>query len=87
MIMMCQPKFIDGDECTTLAGAVYDGGGDACGGARERWESSAPSSCFCSKTALKSKVLKKKKNKSEITPFTATQKVKLIFLKTVPWIK
>ena len=55
--MMCRCRFISCNNCTTLVGDIDNGRGYACVGVECMWETSIPSSQFCSgpKTAIKKK--------------------------------
>ena len=57
--MMCRCRFISCNNCTTLVGDIDNGRGYACVGVECMWETSIPSSQFCSgpKTAIKKKSL------------------------------
>ena len=62
VIMKCQCRLINFNECTTLVGDVDNGGGYACARAESKGEVSIPSSQFCceSNTALKKSLFLKK---------------------------
>ena len=61
VIIMCQCRFINYNQCTTLVRDVDNGENYACVEAGGIWDVSIPSFQFCCelKTAVKNKVLKK----------------------------
>lgn len=67
MIITCQCRFLDCNQCTSLVGNVDDGGGYACVRGQGVYAKSVPSFCFCCdpKTALK--VFKKKTHIPQIS--------------------